>query len=459
MRLVQVLVPADNRPAVERELDDLGVESLAVEEADDAGTLFYVPVPLEAVDELLDRLGSAGLGDDDYTVITPVESAAAGTGVEELREEFGESPHGKGGLSHAEMESRAEDLKPERPTFLALSALSALLAVGGLLLESPIVIVGAMVVAPFAGATMSASVGAVLGNRETATASVVSQALGLTVATVTAVGTTVALRRLGFVPDLLAVASNEQVSSFVTPNLLAVLIAVGAGAAGALALVSDLPVSIAGVAVAAALVPSAGALGIGIAFRQPHVALGALVLLFLNIVAINLTTAGTLYGLGYRPDVLGSGVGVSLSLRTGLTATLLVGFAVLTLLTAVATVQHLAFVRAANDAVETTLEGDDYERLELVSVTASYNGQGAFDEPETVTVTLTRTTDRDYSGLTREIRRRVTERADQPVVVRVRFLDYERAGPTASVSESITGVPSLSAPRKGRPAASASVSV
>jgi len=459
MRLVQVLVPADNRAAVERELDDLGVESLAVEEADDAGTLFYVPVPLEAVDELLDRLGSAGLGDDDYTVITPVESAAAGTGVEELREEFGESPHGKGGLSHAEMESRAEDLKPERPTFLALSALSALLAVGGLLLESPIVIVGAMVVAPFAGATMSASVGAVLGNRETATASVVSQALGLTVATVTAVGTTVALRRLGFVPDLLAVASNEQVSSFVTPNLLAVLIAVGAGAAGALALVSDLPVSIAGVAVAAALVPSAGALGIGIAFRQPHVALGALVLLFLNIVAINLTTAGTLYGLGYRPDVLGSGVGVSLSLRTGLTATLLVGFAVLTLLTAVATVQHLAFVRTANDAVETTLEGDDYERLELVSVTASYNGQGVFDEPETVTVTLTRTTDRDYSGLTREIRRRVTERADQPVVVRVRFLDYERAGPTASVSESITGVPSLSAPRKGRPAASASVSV
>ncbi|MFC4356624.1 DUF389 domain-containing protein [Halobium salinum] len=436
MRLLQVLVPGEKRDAVDTELADLGANTVAVEEADGRGIVLYVPVPMEGVDEVLDRLGSAGLGDDDYTVITAVESAAAGAGIDALREEFEEGPHGKSGLSHAEMEARAEDLTPARPTFVALSALSALVAVAGLLIESAIVIVGAMVIAPFAGATLSASVGVVVGDRETAVDSVVSQALGLTVATVAAVGTTLLLRWLGFVPTMLAVSSNSQVGSFITPNLLAVVIALCAGAAGALALVTDLPVSIAGVAVAAALVPSAGALGIGLAFGAPHVAIGALVLLFVNIVAINLTTYGTLAALGYRPSTLDSGGGFSLAslspftLRGGATAALVVTFLVVTVLTGFATYQHLAFVRAANDEVENTLEGSQYEELELVGVTASYNGQGLFDEPEAVTVTLGRTTDSDYSDLATTLQRRITDRADQPVVVRVQFVDYEEAGPT-----------------------------
>nr|WP_229380088.1 DUF389 domain-containing protein [Haloterrigena salifodinae] len=55
------------------------------------------------------------------------------------------------------------------------------------MLESPIVIVGAMVIAPFAGSTLSASAGAVISNREIVVDSATSQVTGLVVAYVGAV--------------------------------------------------------------------------------------------------------------------------------------------------------------------------------------------------------------------------------------------------------------------------------
>ena len=70
------------------------------------------------------------------------------------------------------------------------------------------------------------------------------------------------------------------------------------GAAGAFGISTDLPVSLIGVAVAAALIPAAAAVGIGLAWGYPAVAGGAFVLL----VAINLAGSLTLWYLGDRPD-------------------------------------------------------------------------------------------------------------------------------------------------------------
>ncbi len=56
-------------------------------------------------------------------------------------------------------------------------------------------------------------------------------------------------------PSTLDIGLVGQVSGFATPNLLTlvIVIAIAAGFAGALALATDLPVSLAGVAVAAAI--------------------------------------------------------------------------------------------------------------------------------------------------------------------------------------------------------------
>ncbi|MFW5919206.1 MAG: DUF389 domain-containing protein, partial [Halanaeroarchaeum sp.] len=110
-----------------------------------------------------------------------------------------------------------------------------------------------MVIAPFAGSTLSASVGAVVSDRGMVVDSASSQVTGVLVACLGAVATSAFLRTSGFVPTALQIGRIGQVGAFVTPNLLSLAIAIAAGFAGALALATDLPVSIAGVAVAAAI--------------------------------------------------------------------------------------------------------------------------------------------------------------------------------------------------------------
>jgi len=99
------------------------------------------------------------------------------------------------------------------------------------------------------------------------------------------------------------------------------------------------------VMIAAALIPAAATVGIGIAWSAPMVALGAAVLLVVNTAAITLTGIGGLWGLGYRPGgdsrrdadrSRGSG-----SLRPAMAALLVISLVLAG--SGALTVQHVAF--------------------------------------------------------------------------------------------------------------------
>ena len=303
MRLIQLFVPRTDRDAVRERLAEMDVEYV-FSEADSRrdGNLAYIPVPTGAVDRVLEELYDAGLDENTYTVVTDADRATV-PNADELVDRYVEGPKGDRGASHMEIRERADDLKPDRATYIAFAIASAIVAVGGLLLDSAIVIVGAMVIAPFAGSTLSASVGAVISDREMVVNSAISQILGLIVGFVGAVAMSIFLQRTGFMPPMLAITQVSQVSAFATPNLLTLIIAISAGFAGALALATDLPVSIAGVAVAAAIIPAVATAGIGTVWGLPIVVLGAIVLLLMNIVFINLSAYVTLISLGYRSSV------------------------------------------------------------------------------------------------------------------------------------------------------------
>ena len=127
---------------------------------------------------------------------------------------------------------------------------------------------------------------------------ITSQPIGLTVAILFAAGFGLLIKTAQFVPPALNVSTVAQVSSRTSPSFLSVVVGLCAGAAGAFGISTDLPVSLVGVAVAAALIPAAAAVGIGLAWGYPAVAGGAFVLL----VAINLAGSLTLWYLGDRPD-------------------------------------------------------------------------------------------------------------------------------------------------------------
>ncbi|MCU4974770.1 DUF389 domain-containing protein [Halobacteria archaeon AArc-m2/3/4] len=428
MRLVQVFVPSDDHDAVRETLTEMEVEFI-FSDADSRrdGSLANVPVPAGAVDTVLERLYDAGLDEDTYTVVTEVDRATV-PNAEELTDRYVEGPKGKRGASHAEIRDRAEDLTPETATYLAFAIASAIVAVGGLLLDSAIVIVGAMVIAPFAGSTLSASAGAVISDREMVVDSATSQAMGLVVAYLGAVAMSVFLRESGFVPSALDVGRVGQVGAFVTPNLLTLVIAIAAGFAGALALATDLPVSLAGVAVAAAIVPAAAVAGIGTVWGEPLVVAGAVVLLLMNIVFINLTAYLTLVALGYRSSVVRSvRENADISLRSGAYALIVILFLVVVAVTAFGTYQHLVFEQQVNDEVQTVLEDPEYSSLDLATVETEYNDASVFSDEVSVTVTVGRSSGLEHEGLARELREEISAETDRSVRVDVRFVDYQRA--------------------------------
>ncbi|MDS0292724.1 DUF389 domain-containing protein [Halogeometricum luteum] len=434
MRLIRVRVDDDARDSVVAALDREGATYAVVPDAERVDSAFVeVPVPEGAVDPVLAYLQENGLDEDAYTVV--VDADRAGSVNEHLGEQFVEGPKGDRGISHAEIRQRAEDLTPGRATYLAFAALSATLATAGLLLNSAIVIVGAMVIAPFAGSSLSASVGAVIDDRPMLIQSVKDQTLGLVVAAVSAVAVAYAVRWTLFVPSTLAVSRVQQVGFFITPTLLALAIAIAAGAAGALALATDLPVSIAGVAVAAAIVPSVAAAAVGTVWGQPVLVLGAVVLLLMNIVFINIAAYLALVALGYRSSVVASTWrDLGPSVRTVGYALVVVGFVAVTAATGAATYSHLTFEQDVNAGVQTTLAQEEYEGLELVGVGAQYDDPGVFASPESVTVTVVSDADTTHPDLATDMQGRVQDATGQNVAVEVHTQDYQRASAEADSS-------------------------
>ena len=293
-----------------------------------------------------------------------------------------------------------------------------------------------MVIAPFAGSSLSAAVGVVINDREMAVSSIVSQLLDLGVALLSAVGVSLAVRQSSFVPPSLVITRLDQVAAFITPSLLALAIAVAAGAVGALALATGLPTAITGIAVAAAIVPAAGAAGVGLVWGEPLVVIGAIVLLVMNIVAINLTAYIGLIALGYRSSIIEDArEQLTLSARTGVYAVATVVFVLAFALAVFGTYQFLTFEQSVNEEVQITLDDDTYQALELMGVSTSYTGD-VFNigGDSSVTVTVGRTSESDYPMLPTVLQDRISEATNRPVTVQVRFVDYEQAQAGSSSS-------------------------
>lgn len=435
MQLLQIHVPTDQLVTATDTLDEMGATFLQTEETSERnGTVLYVPVPQGGAQPVLDRLHDAGL-DETYTVITDGDTTPdADMGLDELDERYVEGPKGDAGLDNTSLRERAENLTPGRWAYVAFAALSAVVAVAGLLLNSATVVVGAMVIAPFAGSSLSAAVGAVISDREMAIESVVSQLLGLVVALLGATGMAFLLRRSSFVPPSLVITRLDQVAAFLTPNLLALAIAIAAGAVGALALATDLPTAITGIAVAAAIVPAAAAAGIGVVWGEPFVVAGSVVLLVMNVVTINIAAYVGLVALGYRSSIIASArEGFALDVRTSAYAVALVVFVLALAVASFGTYQYLTFEHAANSEVQDTLDGDSYGALELMGVSTSYSADVIDSEAPSVTVTIGRSSDVDYSTLPITLQNRIEAATGRPVTVQVQFVDYEReaAAPTA----------------------------
>jgi uncharacterized hydrophobic protein (TIGR00341 family) len=430
MRLIQVRIADDTRESVLDMLDDANADYVVADESGGSeSSIVYFPTPAGAVEEMLNRLSEAGVDDDAFTIVTEIETATT-PHFDELEGRYTQGPEDEIGLSHAELRTKAQELTPETPMFVVFGVLSAMLATAGLLLNSPIVIVGAMVVSPLTGSSLSASVGVVGGDLTSAVKSLRSQFLGLIIAILSATIVAYVFQWGYIVPPTLDVSRIAVIGAFSKPVLLTFVIAIVAGVAGALALATDLPVAIAGVAVAAAIIPAAAAVGIGAVWLEPQIALGAFALLLINVVVINFTALAALLGFGYRPSDLG-GISETLSLAPRTFASTLLAIVLVVLIVAVlfTTYQYFLFGQTVNQNVNDVLTDPAYSELELASVTVQYSAGQLFSNEGSVTVVVARPTESTYPQLPDQLKQRIVADTNRKVTVEVQFVEYRRVGP------------------------------
>ena len=185
--------------------------------------------------------------------------------------------------------------------FYVMISLAATIAAMGLMLNSPAVIIGAMLVAPLMSAIVGLGLGVVQGDLRLLRLAVGATIRGMLLAI--AVGALAGLAGVltGLViPDEVP---NSEILGRINPNLLDLGVALASGAAGAYALCRrDVSASLPGVAIAAALVPPLSAVGIGLALQDGPIAGGALLLFFTNLIAISAAGGLVFLWLGFRPE-------------------------------------------------------------------------------------------------------------------------------------------------------------
>jgi uncharacterized membrane protein len=245
------------------------------------------------------------------------------------------------------------------------------------------------------------------------------------------------------VTAVLDVSTIGQITKRISPGLLSVLVALCAGAAGAFGLATALPVSLVGVMIAAALIPAAAAVGIGMAWGLPSVALGAILLLVVNAVAVNVSAFLVLWYLGYRPEAWApeeraatdgteataadagdeGGFGAYVPAALALASLLVVFVGAGGMLAG-----QVAFDNAVNTAVEDAMEQEEYAELELASVRTEVGMIRFLDRTPEVSVVVRRPADVPYPDLAESVRQQVQQETDREVHVSVEFVEGQTAG-------------------------------
>ncbi len=177
--------------------------------------------------------------------------------------------------------------------YFVLIGLSATIAAFGLLLNSPAVVIGAMLVAPLMSPMVGVGLAIVLGDTRFIRLSLGAVLRGLLLAVF-----------LGALVGLLRHDSplTAEVLARTQPSLLDLAVALFAGFAGAFALTnSDAAAALPGVAIAASLVPPLAAAGIAFSSRNPYEGMGALLLFTANFVAIVFAAVLVFLLRGFRP--------------------------------------------------------------------------------------------------------------------------------------------------------------
>lgn len=282
LKLLQVTAPIAAETNVRKIAEQEGVIAFYKEcETDDEHVVFSLLTDSTHRQALIDSLQELTALSPQFRInILPVDTtipAAGSTSTADTREEL-----------KAKMAQGAHlDFN-----YLLLTFLSTLVALIGLLQDNIAVVIGAMVIAPFLGPNLAFAFATSLGNRSLMVEAFKTGTIGVGFGCL-----------IGAVFGLFwgSVPASEELLARTTIGLDGVALAVASGVAGVLSLTSGLSMTLVGVMVAVAILPPAATFGFMAGAGELKLAYGALLMVSVNIVCVNLSGLMVFLAKGIKP--------------------------------------------------------------------------------------------------------------------------------------------------------------
>ncbi|ELY61401.1 hypothetical protein C491_01047 [Natronococcus amylolyticus DSM 10524] len=433
MRYLEITVPEGRRQAVLNILEDEAIEYVVSDETSGRGYTAVVrfPLPTRAVEPVLDRLRQAGVSDDAQVVVIDAETVISEE-FTTLRDQYSQGGQRGARTSRQVLRTKAEEFTPPVSIYVVMLLISAVVATSGLLADSPAVVVGSMVIAPLLGPALAASVGIVTGDSALKATGFRYQAVGVAIVVLASIGLATLARLAGLEPAGVDIVVATELEERVSPNLFSIAVALGAGVAGILSLTRGFSEAIVGVMIAAALIPPAAAVGITVAWGMYGAALGAGVLVAVNLLSINLAALATLWIAGYRPQGL-----FEASPTRGPTYryAAVFGVALLVLAAPLAGItlfdfQTTQLESSAEEEVASVLEEPQYEGLDARDVAVELDGNYPIQSADRITVTIAGSEPGPIPGLADRLSEAIGSPDDGPIV-EVQYVVTEERDPVA----------------------------
>jgi uncharacterized hydrophobic protein (TIGR00271 family) len=194
-----------------------------------------------------------------------------------------------------EVEARTSENTELSASYLLFMVIACLIATVGILLDSPILIIGAMVVGPEFGPIAGFCVAAVQRRGDLMRRSLLPLVIGFPLGITAAYLFTLAIRGAGLTPDGFSPEVHPNTDFISHPDEFTFIVAVLAGTAGVLSLTSAKSGALVGVLISVTTIPAAANVGLALAFRDIDEWIGAQAQLALNLTAIALAGIVTLF--------------------------------------------------------------------------------------------------------------------------------------------------------------------
>jgi uncharacterized hydrophobic protein (TIGR00341 family) len=290
MKIIEIVTPVENLSAVESIIDQHDSEILWVSPEDEGGKkMIRVLVSDDKRQSVLDALqGLFGVEGPSKILVMALEASLPRKEPAQNKKESSD----KSSTTREELYNEIEKNTRLDSTYLLLVFLSTVVVSIGLLENNVAVVIGAMVIAPLLGPNIALALGAALGDMPLMWKAFKTGSAGIGLALVLSIGLGIWHPMSLDSPELMARTDVE---------LDSMVLALASGAAAVISLTTGLSSVLVGVMVAVALLPPTATLGIMLGAGHTQFAIGAALLLAVNIVCVNLAAKIVFLVRGIKP--------------------------------------------------------------------------------------------------------------------------------------------------------------